>query len=45
MSLDESDYRKLKEIESDLNSIKVELKEHNRLMAEIIVALNNLMVK
>ena len=32
MALDESDYKKLREIEEDLSEIKVELKEHNRLM-------------
>lgn len=36
MSLDSSDYEKLCKIEEDLNEIKVELKEHNRLMQELI---------
>lgn len=36
MSLDSSDYEKLCKIEEDLNEIKVELKEHNKLMQELI---------
>ena len=36
MSLDTSDYKKLCKIEEDLNKIEVELKEHNKLMQELI---------
>lgn len=36
MSWDTSDYKQLRKIEEDLSEIKVELKEHNRLMQELI---------
>lgn len=42
MSLDTSDYEKLCKIEEDLNEIKVELKEHNRLMQELINSIKTL---
>ena len=42
MSLDTSDYKKLSKIEEDLNEIKVELKEHNRLMQELINSIKTL---
>ena len=42
MSLDTSDYKKLCKIEEDLNEIKVELKEHNRLMQELINGIKTL---
>lgn len=42
MSLDTSDYKKLCKIEEDLNEIKVELKEHNRLMQELINSIRTL---
>lgn len=42
MSWDTTDYKKMKEIESDLNSIKVELQEHNRLMQELIDSIRTL---
>ena len=36
MSWDSSDYKQLREIKENLNEIKVELKEHNRLMQELV---------
>ena len=42
MSLDTSDYEKLCKIEEDLNEIKVELREHNRLMQELINGIKTL---
>ncbi len=42
MSLDTSDYKKLCKIEEDLNEIKVELREHNRLMQELINGIKTL---
>ena len=42
MSLDTSDYEKLCKIEEDLNEIKIELKEHNRLMQELINSIKTL---
>ena len=42
MSLDSSDYEKLCKIEEDLNEIKVELREHNRLMQELINSIKTL---
>ena len=42
MSLDSSDYEKLCKIEEDLNEIKVELKEHNKLMQELINSIKTL---
>lgn len=42
MSLDESDYKQVKEIKENLNEIKVELKEHNRLMQELIDSIKTL---
>ena len=36
MSWDSSDYDQMKEIKENLNEIKVELREHNRLMQELI---------
>ena len=42
MSLDTSDYEKLCKIEEDLNEIKVELREHNRLMQELINSIKTL---
>lgn len=41
--LDESDYKQVKEIKENLSEIKVELKEHNRLMRELINILMNKM--
>lgn len=42
MSLDESDYKQVKEIKENLNEIKVELHEHNRLMQELIDSIRTL---
>ena len=42
MSLDESDYKQVKEIKENLSEIKVELKEHNRLMQELIDSIKTL---
>ena len=42
MSLDESDYKQVKEIKENLSEIKVELKEHNRLMQELIDSIRTL---
>lgn len=42
MSLDESDYKQIKEIKENLSEIKVELKEHNRLMQELIDSIRTL---
>ena len=42
MSLDTSDYEKLCKIEEDLNKIEVELKEHNKLMQELINSIKTL---
>lgn len=36
MSWDSSDYNQMKEIKENLNDIKVELKEHNKLMQELV---------
>lgn len=40
--LDESDYKQVKEIKENLSEIKVELKEHNRLMQELINSIKTL---
>lgn len=42
MSWDSSDYKQLRDIKEDLSEIKVELKEHNRLMQELIDSIKTL---
>lgn len=42
MSLDESDYKQVKEIKENLIEIKTELKEHNRLTQELIDSIKTL---
>lgn len=44
MSLDESDYKQIKEIKENLSEIKFELQEHNRLMQELIDSIRTLIL-
>ena len=42
MSLDRADYTQVKEIKENLNEIKVELKEHNKIMKELVYSVKTL---
>ena len=42
MSWDSSDYKQMKEIKENLNEIKVELKEHNKIMKELVYSIKTL---